>query len=156
MGKIENVVWKSIESTVCDSGFEIYDIEYAKEGTNLYLRIYIDKNGGVDINDCEEISRKIEPIIDTIEPIKEAYFLEVSSPGIERKLTRSEHFEKNIGSLVEVSMFKSELGLKKVKGFLKKRNTESTTIEINDKEIDIDNKNISLIKTVYEFEKGGN
>ena len=100
-------------------GTEVYDIEYRKEGKDYYLRIFIDKDGGVGIDDCERYSRLISPMLDSEDPIKENYILEVSSPGMFRKLTSERHFEKYIGSRVEVKLFKSENGKKSVTGTLK-------------------------------------
>ena len=147
MGKIEESIWECIEPKVKELGCSIYDIEYLKEGTNWYLRIYIDKPEGVSINDCEDVSRAIDPLIDKLNPIKTSYSLEVSSPGIERTLRRNEHFTKYLNSEVEVSLFKPIDGEKKIKGILNGFDDEK--LKINN--IDIDRKNITVVKTVYNF-----
>ena len=147
MSRIEESVWKCIENKVKDLGCDIYDIEYVKEGTSWYLRIYIDKAEGVSINDCEDVSRAIDPLIDELNPIKSPYTLEVSSPGIERVLRRNEHFERYLDSEVEVSLFRPINGEKKIKGILNGFNDEKVKIDNNE----IDRKDISVVKTVYNF-----
>jgi len=104
-----------IKNIVEDNGCELYDIEETMEGDNKFFRIYITKPGGVNLNDCTAINNLISPIFDVEEPIKERYFLEVSSPGVERKLTKEEHFEKSIGENVKVTTTDG----KKIKGQLK-------------------------------------
>ncbi|WP_024787698.1 MULTISPECIES: ribosome maturation factor RimP [unclassified Lebetimonas] len=104
-----------IEKTVKNYGCDLYDVEITEEGGHKYFRIYITKPGGVNLNDCEAINNMLSPIFDVEEPIKERYFLEVSSPGLERKLTKKEHFEKSIGENVKVTTNEG----KKIKGTLK-------------------------------------
>lgn len=151
MSKIEESVWKYIEPTVKDLGLNIYDIEYVKEGISWYLRIFIDKETGVSIEDCENVSRAIDPLLDELNPIKTAYSLEVSSPGIERVLRRPEHFNKYINSKVEISLFKPINGNKKIECVLKEFGDNEIVVEYDDKNIKIDRKDISVIKTIYEF-----
>ncbi len=104
-----------IKNIVEDNGCELYDIEITQEGENKFFRVYITKPGGVNLDDCEVINNLLSPIFDIKEPIKDKYFLEVSSPGIERKLTKKEHFEKSIGENVKVTTNEG----KKIKGQLK-------------------------------------
>ena len=104
-----------IKNIVEDNGCELYDIEQAQEGDNKFYRIYITKPGGVSLNDCEAINNLISPIFDIEDPVEGKYFLEVSSPGIERKLTKKEHFEKSIGENVKLTTTEG----KKIKGQLK-------------------------------------
>lgn len=151
MAKIEEVVSASIQDTVTGLGCEIYDIEYLKEGSGWYLRIYIDKPEGVSIEDCEAVSRSIDPILDELNPIKTAYTLEVSSPGLERVLKKTEHFEKNLNKLVEVSLFKAVSGNKKVQGILKSADSEKITIEVENEMIEFNRQDVSKVNLVYEF-----
>jgi len=109
--ELKNVIKNIVE----DNGCELYDIEETIENDNKFFRVYITKPGGVSLNDCEVINNMISPIFDVEEPIKDRYFLEVSSPGIERKLTKKEHFEKSIGENVKVTTNEG----KKIKGTLK-------------------------------------
>jgi ribosome maturation factor RimP len=99
-------------------GVELYDLEYVKEGGDMVLRLYIDKDGGVDLNDCERVSCAAEAALDASDPIPAAYLLEVSSPGIERKLKKDNHFARYAGEKVEVRLFAPLDGRKKFKGIL--------------------------------------
>ncbi len=104
-----------IKNIVEDNGCELYDIEQTIEGDNKFYRVYITKPGGVSLNDCAAINNLLSPIFDIEDPVEGKYFLEVSSPGIERKLTKKEHFEKSIGENVKVTTTEG----KKIKGQLK-------------------------------------
>ena len=102
--KVENLVKKPIE----DLGYSLYDVQYVKEGQDYYLRIFIEKpNGSIDLNDCEKVNDGINDLLDKADYIKEQYFLEVSSTGLEKVLRRDEHLEQNIGKDVEVKLFKA-------------------------------------------------
>ena len=151
MASIEERVESLIESTINNLGYELYDVEYAKEGKDYFLRIFIDKEAGIDLNDCEKVNDGINDLLDQADYIKEQYFLEVSSPGIERVLRKDKHLEANIGSLVEVKMFKSIDGKKVIQGILKEFNKEMIVLEIEESSIKISRKDISVIKTVYEW-----
>ena len=96
MAKIEEKVEQLVKDPIEKLGYNLYDVEYVKEGPNYYLRVYIDKTNGIDLNDCEKVSDEINELLDRADYIKEQYFLEVSSPGIERKLRREEHLQQNI------------------------------------------------------------
>ena len=151
MASIEERVENLIESTVNNLGYELYDVEYAKEGKDYFLRIFIDKEAGIDLNDCEKVNDGINDLLDKADYIKEQYFLEVSSPGIERNLRKDKHLEANIGTLVEVKMFKAIEGQKVLQGILKEFNKENIVLELEDKNLEISRKDISVIKTVYEW-----
>ena len=145
--KIEDLVKEKIENI----GYELYDVEFAKEGKNYFLRIFIDKENGIDLNDCEKVNNEITDILDEANYIKEQYFLEVSSPGVERVLRKDKHLEKNIGQKVEVKLFqKNEDGKKEIQGSLEKFDKDTITI-MADKEINLERKNIAQIKTIYEW-----
>lgn len=152
MANIEEKVDALLKDKIEKIGYDLYDIEYVKEGPNYFLRIYIDKPEGIDLNDCEKVNNEIMDELDEADYIKEQYFLEVSSPGVERILRKDKHLEKNIGNEVHVKLFKKdENGLKEYQGILKAFNPEMITIE-NIEEINIERKNISQIKTVYSWE----
>ena len=151
MASIEERVESLIESTVNNLGYELYDVEYAKEGKDYFLRIFIDKEAGIDLNDCEKVNDGINDLLDQADYIKEQYFLEVSSPGIERILRKDKHLEANIGTLVEVKMFKAIDGQKVIQGILKEFNKEMIVLEKEESNIEISRKDISVIKTVYEW-----
>ncbi len=99
-------------------GVRIWDIRFEKEGPDWFLRIFLDKDGGININDCETFSRTIDPLLDEADPINQSYVLEVSSPGLGRKLTRDEHFAEMIDEKVRVRFIHNENGEKEIVGFL--------------------------------------
>lgn len=151
MAKIEEKVEQLVKDPIEKLGYSLYDVEYVKEGPEYYLRIYIDKESGIDLNDCEKVSNEINEILDKADYIKEQYYLEVSSPGIERKLRNDKHLEQNISKNIEIKLFKKDNnGKKEYTGKLKAFNQEEIIIE-TDKEIAIERKNIAQIKTIYEW-----
>lgn len=148
---IEEKVEQLIEKTINELGYELYDVEYAKEGKDYFLRIFINKNEGIDLNDCEKVNDAVNPILDAADYIKEQYFLEISSPGIERTLRKDKHLKQNIGEKVEIKLFKPINKQKNIIGILKDYNAEQIEIETSEEVCKIDRKNISVIKTVYEW-----
>ena len=142
--KIEDLLTEKIE----DMGYELYDVEYAKERKNYFLRIFIDNDKGINIDDCEKVNDGISDLLDEADYIKEQYFLEVSSPGIERVLKKDKHLDKNIGEEVNIKLFKKdENGNKEYIGILKGYNNEKIILE----DIEIDRKNIAQIKKIYNW-----
>ena len=145
--KVENLIKKNIE----DIGYELYDVIYLKEGKNYTLRIVIDNEKGISLEDCEKVNNEITDILDEADYIKDQYFLEVSSPGIERLLRKDWQLNKYIGSKVEVNLFKKdEKGFKEYIGILKQVDEEYLTIKQNNTEYKILRKDISQVKTIYE------
>ena len=144
--RVENLIQKKVE----ELGYILYDVQYAKEGQNYFLRVFIEKNdGAIDLNDCEKVNDAISNILDEANYIKEQYFLEVSSPGIERILRKDKHLEENIGEEINIRLFKKdENGLKEYQGILK--NFDNEFIELQDS-VKIERKNISQIKKVYNW-----
>ena len=151
MASIEDRVETLITRKINELGYELYDVEYAKEGKNYYLRVFIDRPDGIDLNDCEKVSDNINELLDEADYIKEQYFLEVSSPGIERILRKDKHFKNNIGNVVEIKLFKPINKEKKIIGNLKDFNKEIILVENESNETQIDRKNIAQIKTVYDW-----
>lgn len=144
--KIEDLVKNKIENI----GYELYDVEYVKEGKNFFLRIYIDSPKGIDLNDCEKVNNEITDILDEKDYIKEQYFLEVSSPGIERILKKDKHLKDNIGNLVGIKLFsKDDNGKKAYQEILKSFDEENIFLE---GDIKIPRKNIAQIKTIYNWQ----
>lgn len=149
MASIEEKVEKLLKEKIESIGYDLYDVEYSKEGKNYFLRIFIDKPEGIDLTDCEKVNNEITDILDQADYIKEQYFLEVSSPGIERILRKDRHLEQNIGNEVNVKLFrKDKNGNKEYQGILKSFDSEE--IELED-EIIIERKNVAQIKTVYNW-----
>ena len=156
MAKIEEKVEELIKDKIENIGYSLYDVEYAKEGPNYYLRIYIDSPNGIDLNDCEKVSNEINDVLDEANYIKEQYFLEVLSPGIERVLRKDSHLEQNIGNQVEVKLFKKdENGNKSYIGELKEFDEDTITVEAIE-EVKIERKNIAQIKTIYDWDNDVN
>ena len=109
--------------------YDIYHIEYVKESGEYYLRIYIEKDGGVSLNDCEALSRRVSDVMDEKDPIADPYFLEVSSPGLNRTIFTEEHYKRFIGREVMVRFTKAIDGKKNAKGILKEVNEDNIIVE---------------------------
>lgn len=148
---IESKVTSLIEEIINNLGYELYDVNYVKEGKEYYLRIFIDKESGIDLDDCEKVSNAINDILDEADYIKEQYFLEVSSPGLERILRKDKHFESQIGNKIIVKLFKSIDKQKEIEGILKEYNDNNIILESEEKQIIIEKNNISVAKTVFEW-----
>ncbi len=114
----EKKILPLLEPIVEEKGLELVDVEFVKEGANWYLRIYIDKDGGVSIDDCEGVSRALEAKLDETDPIEQAYILEVSSPGIDRPLKKDADFVKFQGEIIDVKLYKPLDGKKQYQGKL--------------------------------------
>ena len=134
-----------------DNGFELVDTEYVKEGSDFYLRAYIDKEGGITIDDCELVSRAFEVKLDEEDFIADAYILEVSSPGLTRPLKKPRDFERNLGKPVEVHLYKPVNKQKEFVGELKAYDDDKIVIETNESSIEINKSDISIIKQYFEW-----
>lgn len=130
---------------------EIYDVEYVKEGSDWYLRAYIDKPEGVNINDCEAVSRALSEQLDKEDYINEAYILEVSSPGLGRPLKKDKHLEKSIGEEVEVRLYKPIEKQKEFAGILKAYDKDTVTIQMSEQEMVFAKSDIALIRLAFDF-----
>ncbi len=149
MAKIENKVEDLVTPKIEKLGYEVYDVEYVKEGKNYFLRIYIDSPKGIDLNDCEKVNNEIMDLLDEADYIKEQYFLEISSPGIEKILRKDKHLKNNIGTEINIKLFKKdENGKKEYQGILKDFNEDYIIID----NINIERKNIAQIKTIYNWD----
>ena len=133
MSKITDKVTELARPIVEEEGCSLWDVEYVREAGSWYLRIYIDKTGGVDIEDCERISRRLDPVLDEADPIPDSYVFEVGSAGIERELKRPGDFETFLGSDVEVRLYQPVNGQKAYVGTLVGYDNGTTTIEIGGK-----------------------
>ena len=129
----------------------IYDVEFVKEAGEWYLRAYIDKDGGVDINECVDVSHALSDALDVDDFIEEAYTLEVSSPGLGRQLKKDRHFANSIGQDVELKLFKARDGVKEFAGTLKSFDDTTVTVTINDTDETFIRKEISVIKLALDF-----
>ncbi len=142
MANTAEKVFELIKETVEETGVELWDVRFLKEGASWYLRVFIDKEEGISINDCTDVSHAIDPIIDEADPIDVPYYLEVCSPGIERELTSLRHFEKMIGKTVKIKLYKALDGTKEFIGILKGAD-KKIVIEVDGSELGFDIKEIS-------------
>ena len=134
------------------NGFELWDVEYVKEGGIWYLRAYIDKPGGIMVDDCEIVSRELSDLLDEKDFIDEAYILEVSSPGLGRALKKERDFEKSLGKEVEVRTYRMLEGKKEFRGILKGYDKDTVTIETDNAQIQtFEKKEIALIQLAFDF-----
>lgn len=135
--KIVDIVSKELQPIILNLNLYLYDVTFSKEGPNWYLRIFIDKDGGVNINDCETVSRLIEQRLDELDPISLPYILEVSSPGIEKTLKKQSDFLRNIGQNVEIKLYKPFHldGKKSYKGSLLEISNDVVSIKQEDENI---------------------
>ncbi|MDU5262440.1 MAG: ribosome maturation factor RimP [Clostridium celatum] len=122
-------IYEMVKPISDELNYEIYHIEYVKENGEYYLRIYIEKEGGITLSDCEALSRRVSDLMDEKDPIPEAYFLEVSSPGLNRTLFTEAHYKRFVGREVMVKLTKAIEGKKSIKGILKEVNEENIIVE---------------------------
>lgn len=118
MAGIADKILLLIKDTVESQNVSLWDVRFVKEGASYYLRVFIDKEGGINIDDCTAVSHAIDPVIDEADPIDKSYYLEVCSTGLERELTRPEHFEWAVGREVKVKLYKAINGAKEIIGTL--------------------------------------
>lgn len=155
MAKVSNAekkIMPFLEPIVAERNLELVDFEFVKEGANWYLRVYIDKEGGVDIEDCEGVSRALEAELDADDPIEQAYILEVSSPGIDRPLKKDADFEKYRGEIIEIKLYKGIEGQKQFQGEL--LGLENGVISIEDDENKIfafEQKDVASVRLAVIF-----
>lgn len=129
MSQVIKTTERLVEPILDKKGLDLVDIEYVKEGPNWFLRVYIDKEGGVDISECGDVSEELSTELDKEDPVKDAYFLEVSSPGVERPLKTKKDFEKNLNKNVAISLYAPMDGEKEFEGILKNFENDTATIE---------------------------
>lgn len=139
-----------LEPIINGLGYILYDVQYLKEGKDYYLRVTIDKEGGISIEDCENVNNAIDEPLDNENIIQDSYFLEVSSPGIERLLRKPWHYEKQIGNNINIRLFKAINKSKEFTGILREYNEENLKLEIDGKLTIFDLKDIAVAKTVFE------
>lgn len=140
-----------VAPTAEEQGLILWDVEFVREGAEMILRLTIDKEGGVGIDDCERFHRAIDPLLDEADPIESAYRLEVSSPGIERTLTRPEHFAAMKGSEVEVKLYAPIDGVKLFRGILGEYDGTNITFTVGEEDITLEREKIARVRTVFDF-----
>jgi len=149
--QIKSIIADMLKDFVEQNGFEIVDIEYVKEGSNWFLRVYADKEGGIDIDDCGRISEYLSVQLDEKDPISDAYFLEVSSPGAERPLKKPQDFYKAVNSHVFVTTYEPIDGSKEFEGLLQSYDEETLVIEIGKKKINISVSKVASARLAIVF-----
>ena len=151
MSKITEAVANLSKGVVEAEGCSLWDVEYVREAGSYYLRVYIDKPGGVSINDCEAISRTLDKLLDEADPIPDSYIFEVASAGAERELKRPSDFEAFLGSEVEVRTYKPINGQKAFVGTLEKYEDGAVTLSSGKKQIRLEKQDIALVKLHVSF-----
>ena len=136
-------VYELIKDAVEAEGARLWDVRFLKEGASWYLRVFIDKPEGISIDDCTNASHAIDPIIDEADPIDVSYYLEVCSPGIERELTRSRHYEESLGKQVRLKLYRAYDGKKEITGTLEDVTEENVTLVTEGNALTVERKNIS-------------
>ena len=136
---------------LAEHNFELWDVEYVKEAGTWYLRAYIDKEGGIAVDDCEVISRILSDWLDQTDFIEDSYILEVSSPGLGRPLKKERDFERRLGEEVEIRLYKAQNKQKEFTGILKAYDKETVTIETAEGELVFERPDIALIRLAFDF-----
>lgn len=155
MAKTPNTA-STVEALLCPCveslGYKLWDVEFVKEGSGYYLRVTIDSEDGIQIDDCEKVSRAISPLLDEADPIEQTYTLEVSSPGIERTLKKPEHYAKCLGSTVDIRLFSpDETGSKAYRGVLKAQNDDKITVLCGEAEKVFELSKIAKANVFFDF-----
>ena len=146
--KTEEILLPIVE----ENGIELVDVEYVKEGSTWYLRAYIDKPGGINIDDCEVVSRRLSDILDEKDYIDDAYILEVSSPGLGRPLKKEKDFKRSLGEEVEIRTYRMIDKQKEFTGILKDYDEKTVTIEMDDDTTKtFEKSDIALIRLAFDF-----
>ena len=149
--KITEKVAQFAKPVVEEHGCTLWDVEYVREGSERFLRLYIDKQEGVDINDCEAISRAMDPVLDAEDPIPESYHFEVCSAGLERALKRPGDFEQFMGSPILVKLYRPRNGLKELPGILRGYEDGKVTVECGKETITFEKSELALVRLRVEF-----
>ncbi len=149
--KVTDIVWEFSQPIVEAHGCQLWDVEYVREGSERFLRLYIDKETGVDITDCEAISRAVDPILDEKDPIAESYHFEVCSAGLERALKRPGDFERFMGSNITVKLYRPRNGLKEIPAVLRGYEDGKVTVEAGKETITFEKSEVALVRLRVEF-----
>ena len=149
--KVTELVASFAEPIVKQHGCELWDVEYVREGSERYLRLYIEKEGGVDIDDCEKIHRAMDPILDEKDPIQGSYHFEVCSAGLERTLKRPVDFERFMGSAITVKLYRPRNGLKEIPCVLRGYEDGRVTVEAGKETITFEKSEVALVRLRVEF-----
>ena len=149
--KVTELVAEFARPIVEANGCELWDVEYVREGSEYFLRLYLDKEGGVDINDCEAVSRAVDPILDEKDPIPGSYHFEVCSAGLERVLKRPADFQRFLGSPITVKLYRPRNGLKEIPCVLKAYDEGKLTVEAGKETITFEKSEVAQVRLRVEF-----
>ena len=148
---IANYVEELVMPIIDEGNFELVDVEYVKEGANWYLRVYADKEGGINIDDCVTISRALEAKLDEKDVIEDAYILEVSSPGLGRQLKKDRDYKRPLGDEIEFKLYKARNKQKEFEGILKDFDEHTFTITLDGEDVVFDRKDIAMMRLAVHF-----
>lgn len=149
--KVTDLVASLAKPVVEQFGCELWDVEYVREGSEYFLRLYLDKEGGVDINDCEAVSRAFDPILDEKDPIQGSYHFEVCSAGLERVLKRPSDFQRFLGSPITVKLYRPRNGLKEIPCVLRGYEDGRLTVEAGKEIITFEKSEVAQVRLRVEF-----
>ena len=149
--KLTDRIFELLEPTVKNLGYELYEVEFQKEYDNWVLTLFIDKDGGIDLDDCERVSNAVDPILDEADPIEQAYYLSVSSIGIDRPLKQDKDFQRNIGQKLDIRLYAPMDGKKEFTGELVSFDAESFTVKTDKGEKQIARKACALVRPHIDF-----
>jgi len=144
---IAEKVFTLIKDTVESKGVTLWDVKFVKEGASFYLRVIIDKTEGINIDDCTEVHHAIDPILDEADPIDKSYYLEVCSPGLERDLTRQEHFNAFVGEKIKIRLYKALDDVKEFKGVLKEYDGDKIVLTADDSDLEFNQSMVASAKS---------
>lgn len=149
--KVTDLVASFAQPIVEAQGCQLWDVEYVREGSEYFLRLYLDKEGGVDISDCEAVSRAVDPILDEKDPIQGSYHFEVCSAGLERALKRPGDFQRFLGNPVTVKLYRPRNGLKEIPAVLRGYDDGRITVEAGKETITFEKSEVALVRLRVEF-----
>ena len=151
MSRLEEKIEELVTKPINDLGYRVYDVIYAKEGKDNYLRIFIDNNAGISLDDCEKVNDAITDMLDEANYIKDQYFLEISSPGVERNIRKNEHLQESLGMEITVKLFKPIEKKKEYNGILKSFSEEVVTLIVENEEVSIPRNIISSMNRTFHW-----
>ena len=149
--KVTELVAEFARPIVEAHGCELWDVEYVREGSDYFLRLYLDKEGGVNIDDCEAVSRAVDPILDEKDPIPGSHHFEVCSAGLERVLKRPSDFQRFLGSPITVKLYRPRNGLKEIPCVLKEYDAGKLTVEAGKETITFEKSEVAQVRLRVEF-----
>lgn len=150
--KTEKIVWELAEPIAQEQGCYLYDVEFCKEGDVWFLRVFVDQEeGGISLDTCEAVSRALSTVLDEADPISQNYYLEVSSPGVERKLKTPAHFARYLGETVDIGLYRAVKGSKQLTGILRGYDGKNIELETDEGILEIPQSDTTVVHLHFEF-----